>query len=923
MEDKKKLLDEIIRHYSHRMPYPERAKSLMALRAQNAPLPESEWEILSLSLLASTSEPLFLFLTSHPEKEPQFVELTHDKRLLTFDPMKESLLREILTSARPPDVVMGAFRLTHLASILVLDILSIISFDEVTLALTHLSDAIAWTAVYLSEHKTVKEMGNPYHKSENQKPVPTKIAFFALGKWGAEELNYSSDIDLVAFYHSDGETDKGHPNQAFFDKMAQSAFEHLTSRDLTGGGFKVDFSLRPRGKDGSLTLSFPAAMQYYRTSAQFWEKQAWIKARQFYGDIHLGDEFLKEFRPVIFSEHNSSVVGEEIGRSRKKMISNLKFPEKDLKEGFGSIRDIEFAVQGLEIAYSAGREPLNERHTIKALHKLKENEIISPQDEREVSSAYKILRKTEHFAQILNLRQSHLEPSGSDDWKALDRFLGVHDSRGEVRRSRDAAGAFFQKVSGGLLHEKIPLLSEASLKEALLKAGFDDPERLAPLLAQIYRKLSGAGGIDDNRVSFIHGRLLEALTQIPRGEASLRLFLNLLPAVTSKGNDGFFNENGLSERISLCLKLTSSSDILFEFLRSFPQFVSLMDMDKIEEPCLTGFAEPSDEADIETSRLKQKEAFFSLITKEVVLGDKSFLDSYTCIAENILKMCFEKVVTRVSDEFNISKELLGSKIGLFSLGRLGFKEMMFGSDLDLLLVKDGDWVLPGDPEASHLIEKRIVSSLVDELTAITPNGSLYQVDLRLRPYGSAGVAVPSKALIFNYFSKDARPWERLSYIKLRRIARGEFFQCGDFSELNRQRQFGKDDFVSVREIIKRLHLKNAALEGSLKFGGGGLFEQDLLLLGRTLSLDKPFPTGEGCASLFSFLEEEKAFSSGEISTLKEARSFFLRSLYHLRIHGLGSKKIKSPRELPWGAWDEKEEAKLRGEITSLIESRYP
>ncbi|MCX7830549.1 MAG: hypothetical protein N2445_05775, partial [Acidobacteria bacterium] len=442
MNKKENVLDEIIKKYSHRMPFPEKAKPLMALCLQSGKLPERDWDILSLSLLASISEPLFLHLYSKEDLLSAFFELTRNKENLSAEKIKDSLQRRIFSSSKEPQTVLNDFRLVHLSAIVVLDLLSILSFEEVCSALSDLSDAIVSNAVYLSEHNALNQMGIPYHKGEQGKLVKTRFVFFALGKWGAKELNYSSDIDLITFYEEEGKTDKGFSNGEYFEKMAKKAFEILTSEPLSLYGFKVDFNLRPRGKDGKLTIPIKSAYEYYKKNAQFWEKQCWIKARAFYGDLSLGEEFISKLHKLIAEEKNLSSTFTEIVNSRNKTLKNISDKKRDLKEGEGSIRDIEFAVQALLMASSGG---LFEKNTLKAIHLLRERNILTEKEEQEARRSYEVLRKAEHFVQIVNLRQIHLEPSSERERSGLRKFLSSENAEELILESRRFARDFFKK----------------------------------------------------------------------------------------------------------------------------------------------------------------------------------------------------------------------------------------------------------------------------------------------------------------------------------------------------------------------------------------------------------------------------------------------------------------------------------------------
>lgn len=913
MAEKEKVVDEIIKKYSHRMPFPDRAGSLMRLYLQRGKLPESDFNILALSLLASISEPLFLHIYSKEDLIDDFFLLTRNKENLSFYKIKDSLQRKIFSSSKDVQNVINDFRLVHLSAVVVLDLLSILSFEEVCLALSDIADAVVSTAIYLSEHKAMNQMGMPYHKVSSDKLVKTKFVFFALGKWGAQELNYSSDIDLITFYEEDGKTDKGFLNSDYFEKIARNVYEILTSEPLSWAGFKVDFDLRPRGKDGRLTIPIKNAFDYYSKEAQFWEKQAWIKARTFYGDSHLGEEFISKMHKLIISANNSAFFCKEIIKSRQKTLQNITDKKRDLKEGDGSIRDIEFAVQALSIASSK-----IEKNTLKAIHLLRENGSLNAEEEEETRKSYEILRKAEHFVQIVHLRQIHIEPKSEKEWEGLKKFLSSEEPKKLVEESRKRARNFFQRKLDLLCKSDGEKIIEIEIVEDLKKRNFGKIEAISPILYKIYSILLSSNEIKVEDVRKFHKNILSA-------DLNQKFFQKALKSLeTILSNEASFKrimakESNFPENLERIFKIVSLSESASEYFKTIPESVEPLLREDFTKIDTEDFSFGLKNLEIREIALKQKKIFIAAIAKQIFEKDENFCEVYSKVAEDIVKSIFEKTAKEFSDS-KISQEI-PSKLAIFSLGRLGFREMVFGSDLDLLIVKKDD------KDSSNLfsdsVEKRAARAVIENLSSMTSCGNLYEVDLRLRPFGSSGVLVPSVETIQKYFKKEARLWEKLSYTKIR-------FLCGNSALAKKvyssvSQSFNKEDSSSlsaVKILIRRLLKNNQTLEGEIKFKEGGLFDQDLFVAALINNSGK-FCFGKDFAGALFFLKEEKILTEEETSLLKEAKNFFLKLLYGVRIYSSPHKKPKTIEELSLNFWKKEDEEKMRKEIVSLISSRFP
>lgn len=913
MNEKERAVKEIIKRYSHRMPFPDRAASLVRLYFQRGKLPESDWNILVLSLIASISEPLFLHIYSREDLLEDFFSLTRNKDNLSLNKMKDYLHRKIFSSSLNPQKVINDFRLVHLSAVVVLDLLSIMNFEEVTLSLSDIADVVVSTAIYLSEHKAMNQMGMPYHRANNNKLVKTKFVFFALGKWGAQELNYSSDIDLITFYEEDGKTDKGFFNSNYFEKIARNVYEILTSEPLNLAGFKVDFNLRPRGKDGRLTIPIKSAFDYYNKEAQFWEKQAWIKARTFYGDSALGEDFISKMHKLLISEKENPAIWKEIIRSRQKTLQNITEKNRNLKEGNGSIRDIEFAVQALSISSSK-----IEKHTLKAIHLLREKGILNSEEEIEIRKSYETLRKVEHFVQVVSLRQSHLEPKSEIEWEGLKRFLSSKDPKKLIEESRKKAKKFFSQKLKLLMLDEGEKISELEITKDLKKSNFEKTEVISPILYKIYNILLSSNKIKLADVRDFHKKILssdikpkffqqalKALETILSNEVSLK-------RVLSKGS----NFPQILERI---FKIVYFSESASEYLKIIPETIEPLLKDnftKIEEDILPLKIKTLELREI---ALEQKKIFIKSIAKKIFKKEEDFSKVYSDTAEEIVKSIFQKTEKEFSD-FEFAKDV-SSRLALFSLGRLGFREMVFGSDLDLLIVRKDD--KDSSTLFSESVENRAARAIIENLSSLTSFGNLYEVDLRLRPFGSSGVLVPSVGTVRRYFEKNARLWEKLSYTKIRFLCGNNTIAKTVYSSVSKSfEKTNTSSLMAVKFLIRRLFKNTQNLEGEVKFREGGLFDQDLLVAALINNCGK-FNFGSGFIGALQFLKEEKALTEDEISLLKEAKKFFLNLLYGIRIFSSPHKKPKTIEELPFNFWDKKEEDKLRKEVISLVNSRFP
>ena len=244
----------------------------------------------------------------------------------------------------------------------------------------------------------------------------------AFGKLGARELNYSSDIDLLALCTADGSSD---PEEAATRLMADLRGD-LSTHTVEGYAYRVDLRLRPYGSSGQLVFTLPGLLEYYTTNAALWELQALLKARPVAGDLDVGRAFLDSVRPMLAARHDPALVSLTIDRLRQEAVRSLArsiLSTLDIKTGLGGLRDVEFLVQGLQLINAHARPELLCGGTLPALVALGKAGILPPETAERLSQDYIFLRRVEHFLQIYEDRQTHSLPQDPAQLRALARLM--------------------------------------------------------------------------------------------------------------------------------------------------------------------------------------------------------------------------------------------------------------------------------------------------------------------------------------------------------------------------------------------------------------------------------------------------------------------------------------------------------------------
>ncbi len=319
------------------------------------------------------------------------------------------------------------FRHLQMLRIGVGDVLRDRPLEEVTRELARVADASVEVALHVAARAVARKYGNPTTPSG----TPARVVALAFGKLGGDELNYSSDIDLMFVYDHDGETTGRSvgaiPNADFYARVVAEVVRILSSHTDRGFAYRVDLRLRPDGARGPLARSMPGTLSYYDVRGRTWERQALIKLRPCAGDMALGREFARAVEPFVYRKYFSFSEINEVKALKRRMeqrTTQAGADESDVKTGRGGIRDIEYTVQFLQLLNGGDLPAVRQRNTLLALEALEIAGCLTGHETYTLADAYRFLRKTEHRLQLLFDWQTHKLPTGADELDLLARRMG-------------------------------------------------------------------------------------------------------------------------------------------------------------------------------------------------------------------------------------------------------------------------------------------------------------------------------------------------------------------------------------------------------------------------------------------------------------------------------------------------------------------
>ncbi|GAA2014378.1 bifunctional [glutamine synthetase] adenylyltransferase/[glutamine synthetase]-adenylyl-L-tyrosine phosphorylase [Microbacterium ulmi] len=824
------------------------AASITALRGD-----ERGWRAMWALLGASTG--FADFFLRHPE------ELTHlvgaGAELPSADEMRTTLLESVGAvegfAARGGEESWVALRVRYrrmLARIAAYDLLSHSPVDEVAAVAARLADAAgaALEASLAVARTRVSVGGAGVGLFPREQVAATQLAIIGMGKTGARELNYVSDVDVIFV---------GGASEPLFEEIGESRVVDIstrlavqTMRGISGAEiepplWEVDANLRPEGKQGALVRTLESHLSYYDRWAKSWEFQALLKARPIAGDSALGDAYVQAVQPKVWTSAARENFVDSVQRMRERVTEHL--PPDDvpyqLKLGPGGIRDVEFTVQLLQLVHGLTDERIRQRGTLEALDALVAEGYIGRADAAAFARDYRLLRLLEHRVQLRQLRRTHLMPSRPEELRVLARATGLAETGEAVwdrweavkREVRDIHVRLFYRpllsaVAALSADERV--LSTEQAHDRLAAIGFADPagalRHIASLTSGLSRKATiqrhlmpvmirwFADGVDPDYGLLAFRRLSERLGDTP-------WFLRMLR-----------DSSGAAESLT---RVLSGSRYVGELMEWIPESAAWLDDPDLLAP-RSGVALQAEARAIQTRHETIEDAMRSVralrrrellrTAMAALLGAitvEQLAQSLTTITEVTIQATLRAVRREV-----VPPEDDGLDFSVIAMGRFGGQELGFGSDADVMYVYRPNGV---DPQRAH----ELALQLVAELRRHSDDRRLpLELDADLRPEGRNGPVARSLEAYAEYYRRWSLSWEAQALLRARGVA-GSVKLIRAFTALADEVRYPRSvDPQALREIKRiKARVENERLPQGvdprrhLKLGPGGLSDVEWLV----------------------------------------------------------------------------------------------
>jgi glutamate-ammonia-ligase adenylyltransferase len=681
------------------------------------------------------------------------------------------------------------------------DIAGAWTLEDVTAALTNFADACVKSALRFALREAARGT-DLAHQDVAALESSTGLVVLAMGKYGAFELNYSSDIDLIIFYDAASFPfrKRGDPRSAAVD-IVRKLVKLISEHDAEGYVFRVDLRLRPDAGATQIAISTEAAKDYYEEMGQNWERAALIKARAAAGDPAAGARFLDSIAPFVWRRNLDFAAIEDIHSIKRQIHAHVGHSEiavagHNIKLGRGGIREIEFFVQTQQLILGGRNPSLRDPTTLGALKVLQASGHVSAEAARDLAKAYRFLRTLEHRLQMMEDEQTHTVPKSRDGVAHTACFMGFADADAFAAALR----AELETVQGHyarLFEREAPLASDAG--NLVFTGVEDDPETLKTLQRMGFRDpahVSGAiRGWHHGRIRAMRSaRARELLTKlIPALLAALAAtadpdaafaqfdrFLSNLPA----GVQLFSLLLAHSELLRLIAAIMGSAPRLAAHLARSPamldalldaEFLAALPARDALDKSLQGQLRRagSYEGVLDAARRFTKEQIFRVGAQVIEGAAKADAagPAFASIAECVVVHLLPHVTEALAES---AGRVRGGQFAVIAMGKLGGREMTAGSDLDLVFVYDS---APG-AEASDgkrplpviVYYARLAQRLIAALTVATAEGELYEVDMQLRPTGNKGPVAVSLESFAHYHETESWTWERMALTRARVIA---------------------------------------------------------------------------------------------------------------------------------------------------------
>ncbi|MCB0888040.1 MAG: bifunctional [glutamine synthetase] adenylyltransferase/[glutamine synthetase]-adenylyl-L-tyrosine phosphorylase [Nocardioidaceae bacterium] len=717
-----------------------------------------------LSVLGA-SEALGAHLLRHPA---HWRELVGEEQAVTR-PTAAAMRAGLVAAVRGKDPVAGAdaLRVEYRRQLLRLaarDLADDLALDDAAAELSDLAAGTLEAALVLARAKV------------GEASEGCRLAVVAMGKCGGHELNYVSDVDVLFI----AQAVEGHSEQAALKaatRVASTMMQICSDQTAEGTIWPVDPNLRPEGRSGPLVRTLASYCGYYERWAKTWEFQALLKARPVAGDIDLGNDFIEMTNPMVWTAVERDGFVEEVQAMRRRVLDNIPADEmsRQLKLGPGGLRDVEFAVQLLQMVHGRTDEKVRPPTTLSALARLTEGGYVGRADGQSLHEAYSFLRTMEHRIQMFQLRRTHVVPSDEESLRRLGRSMGflrdpvaeldrqwAHHRR-EVRRLHERL--FYRPLLTAVarISSDEARLSPGAAKERLAALGYLDPAAALRHLEELTAGVSRTAAIQRTLLPAMLGWFADA----PDPDAGLLGFRWISETL---GATHWYlrllrDEGEAAHRMA---RMLATSRYATDLLRREPEGVALLG----EE----GLAPLSGELiarEMHATAARRKDAQDAVVAIRAIrrrellrisVVDLCESEDITVIAgalTDLTTASLDAALAAVTRGVELERGVgFPARMALVAMGRYGGHELGYGSDADLMYVYDPI----GDPQVAASMAKEITTRLA-QLLAVPGSDPALEIDASLRPEGRQGPMVRTLASYAAYYAKWSQVWEAQALLR--------------------------------------------------------------------------------------------------------------------------------------------------------------
>ena len=747
--------------------------------------------------------------------------------------------------------------------------------EQVTKQISATAAAVCEAAIFWCRRRIVEKFGDPFAAGFDG----CRFVILALGKLGGNELNYSSDIDLIAVHEFDGQI-QGRAvssNQEYFAQLTRDFIRIVGEQTELGSCYRVDMRLRPQGARGPICKSITSTIQYYDLQGRTWERQAMIKARPLAGDISLGIELLDRLQSWIFrpSLSRTDIAGIKSLKRQMERRTQLQGEERaDIKTGYGGIRDVEFVIQFMQMLNGWNLASLRTANTLRAIGRLERAHCLTHEEAELLSANYRWLRKLEHRLQIQHNQQTHSLPADDDSLIAFAKRMGIHGNSDTntlqvFRKKLDEVTRLNRVILDHLLHgafgtpnvfqesqsevsAEVDLIldpdpADEFIEEVLLPWNLKDAHATYRILMELAQEKSRF--ISSRRCKHFFASIAHSLlVEIARTPEPDRTLVSLASVSDSLGARGVLWElfSDSPATLDLYVRLCASSDYLATILKTNPGMLDeLMDALQLDSlPSREWLQQDLDElsrgaAELDLILSGFKSTQHMRIGIRDILNHDDIAETHRSLAD-VAELCLRKLTTqRLKSQLekqSIDPESMDSDSILFSvlgMGKLGGREPNYHSDLDIIFLFDTNEEferrLPAGVSAQFFFSE-LAAEIMKAVGEQTSQARLFEIDSRLRPSGKSGsLAVHVDEFVRYFETGSGQLWERQALCKARPVAGSEVLS-------DKMVQLVREIVAlpypeSLREEIwkMRLAMQNDSQPGNLKRGPGGTVDIEFVV----------------------------------------------------------------------------------------------